>query len=203
MATLEKQAVRATITLGDGIEVETPNVMSFNVSRARGQMYATFSASIKVDYNDITSSTQIVDSSIVIRAGLKGRERTVFTGTVYKCTVNPVRTDASKVMLNISGKDPMAVMEGQWVNRRLKTYRDGETPPERWGVVNSISKENTPLRKGLKTKVYTSEPIAVINLKNTTLYKTPDGFKLGKNYEKGYKRQVFGTLSAEKVPSGE
>lgn len=157
MASFTKQAVRAEITLGGSIIIQTPNIESFNVHRARGQASATFSASVKVQYTDVLRLSSLVSARVVIRAG----EGTgfaalpiVFTGIIHSCTANPVRTDARLTMLNISGKDEMFIMEGQKINRRLTTYRDGATPPERWGVINSISKQNTPIRKRLPLKVF-------------------------------------------------
>ena len=153
MATIERQKVRARIELGS-IIVETPNVVSFSVTRARNQMTANFSASIRIDYNEIDSATELVAESIVIKAGLQYSLKTVFTGKVEKCVVNPIRTDASKVMLNLSGRDVLSILEGQNINRRLKTYRDGGSPPERWGVVTGVIKHNTPTIQKFKEKVY-------------------------------------------------
>ena len=69
MATLEKQPIRAEIQIGDKYIVRTRNVMYFNITRSRGQASAQFSASIKVNYDDIASSSSLVNSDIVIKAG--------------------------------------------------------------------------------------------------------------------------------------
>jgi hypothetical protein len=107
MATIEKQKVRAKIKFGN-ITVETPDVVSFGVNRSRNQMSATFSASVKIGYDEIGSSIEVLAETIVIEAGLKNNLNTVFTGQIEKCIVNPVRTDASKVILNLSGRDVIA-----------------------------------------------------------------------------------------------
>lgn len=157
MAELTKQKIRAEILFG-GMTIETPNVMSFNVRRARGQMCATFSASVKVS-SSITA-TDIDASEIIIKAGSEGNLKTIFTGKIFKCTATPIRTDASKIMLNLSGKDVLHRLEGQKINRRVTTYRDGTTPPQRWGVVTSVTRENTPIKQKFKTKVASHEPVA-------------------------------------------
>ena len=158
--TMVNQPVRATISFG-GLIVNTPNVVSFNVRRARGQMCATFTASIRVSSSYLASSRDVVNASIVIKAGFKGSERTIFTGKIFKATINPIRTDASKVMLSLSGKDVLHIMEGQKINRRIKTYRDGEKPPERWGLINSITKENTAMKASFPVKLTSRRPKAV------------------------------------------
>ena len=179
MATIERQKVRARIELGS-IIVETPNVVSFSVTRARNQMTANFSASIRIDYNEIDSATELVAESIVIKAGLQYSLKTVFTGKVEKCVVNPIRTDASKVMLNLSGRDVLYILEGQNINRRLKTYRDGGSPPERWGVVTGVIKHNTPTIQKFKEKVYNEKPKVTNRKPEFPLYVTPDAVDVNK-----------------------
>jgi len=179
MATIERQKVRARIELGS-IIVETPNVVSFSVTRARNQMTANFSASIRIDYNEIDSATELVAESIVIKAGLQYSLKTVFTGKVEKCVVNPIRTDASKVMLNLSGRDVLSILEGQNINRRLKTYRDGGSPPERWGVVTGVIKHNTPTIQKFKEKVYNEKPKVTNRKPEFPLYVTPDAVDVNK-----------------------
>lgn len=143
MANYRRQEIRARITIGD-LVIETPDVISFNVTRTRGQMAATFSASIKVRHDEISESIELLDKGITIEAGTVTNMKKIFTGIVYKCTINPIRTDASKVILNLSGSDVMSVLEGQYINRRVKTYRDGEKPPERWAAVTGIVKRDIP-----------------------------------------------------------
>jgi hypothetical protein len=94
MATLEKQPIRAEISIGDNYIIRTPNVMSFNITRTRGQASAQFSTSVKVGYDDISSSSSLINSNIVIKAGEAvsfGSLPTVFTGLIYKCVINPIR----------------------------------------------------------------------------------------------------------------
>jgi len=173
MAELTKQKIRAEISFG-GITVSTPDVMSFNVRRARGQMCATFSASVKVSSS--FESTNLDTSEIVIKAGMSGNLKTIFTGQIFKCTATPIKTDASKIMLNLSGKDFLCRLEGQKINRRVTTYRDGTTPPQRWGVVTAVTRENTPLKQKFKTRVASYEPVVRTGWEIEDVITTPDPY---------------------------
>jgi len=143
MAQYRRQEIRAKITIGD-LVIETPDVVSFNVTRARGQISASFSASVKIGHDKVSDSIDVLDKGIIIEAGVANNLKRIFTGIVYKCTINPIRTDASKVILNLSGRDVMSVMDGQHINRRVKTYRDGKNPPERWAAVTAVVKRDIP-----------------------------------------------------------
>lgn len=206
MATLEKQPIRAEIKIGDKYIVRTPNVMSFNVTRSRGQASAQFSASIKVNYDDIASSSSLVNSDVVIKAGEStsfGSLPTVFTGLIYKCVINPIRTDVSKVMLNITGQDVLSILNGQKINRRLITRRDGSIPPQRWGIVNSISKQHTPARQKFPDKVYSKKPTVVVDWQGTYNVTTPDAYRLDTNPIRRRAWEVKGGLVAERVAKEE
>jgi hypothetical protein len=174
--TLDKQSVRAEISIGDLGTIETPNVVSFSVRRARNQMCASFQASIKVNADGLKSSIDILDEGIIIKAGTKGHLRTIFTGKVSSCVINPVRTDASKVMLNLAGKDILSRLEGQKINRRITTYKDGTNPPERIGYITNILRKNTPMRQKFETKYYTKDPKAVHTLPDERIVKTVDAY---------------------------
>ncbi|MHA1409734.1 MAG: hypothetical protein ACTSQY_05430 [Candidatus Odinarchaeia archaeon] len=199
--TMERQAVRATISFGD-ITVETPDVVSFNVRRARGQMCATFTASVKILSTRLSDSRDVLDAELVIKAGFKGNERTIFTGKIFKATVNPIRTDASKVMLSLSGKDVLHVMEGQKINRRVKTYRDGEKPPERWGLINNITKDNSIMRASLPPKVTSHTPKVVreLNFPGITYVEALYGKSLGIESKEV---DPIGSISTEVLPEEE
>lgn len=201
MPTIDKQTVRAEVRLGSGIIIRTPNVMSFNVRKARGQMSATFSASLKVPYDEFGGSTLLLSESVVIRAGIGinfDNLPVLFTGKIYRCVINPVRTDASKVVLNVSGKDVMAIMEGQKINRRVKTYRDEESRPERWGIINNVIKHNTPKRKSFPQKIYTDNKIGVYNMEKRGVIQTPDAYKMNNTPSRNRLDKIFGTISVEK-----
>ena len=174
--TLEKQPVRAEISVGDLGTIKTPNIVSFSVRRARNQMCATFQASIKVDSDDLSSSIDILNEGVIIKAGIKKHLKTIFTGKVFSCVINPIKADASKVMLNLFGKDVLSRLEGQKINRRVTTYRDGEKPPERIGYVTSILRKNVPIRQRFETKYYQKEPNVSHVLPDERVVKTIDAY---------------------------
>jgi len=179
---LKKETIRATISFGvsnQTIVINTPDVMSFNVNRTRGQMCATFNASVKVpaSFVDDKSSSGSLLSDVVIKTTVDGLTRTIFTGKVYRCTVTPIFTDASKIMLNLSGKDTFCIMEGQKINRRVKSYKTGDgstttTPPDIWGVVTGITRDNSPLRATFPPKIISATPKAVTELPRTEVVRT-------------------------------
>ena len=158
---LDNQPVRAEVYVGDLGTISTPYVVSFNVRKSRGQMCSTFQASLKIDIDELASTTDVINENIIIKAGLRGSLKTIFTGKVFSCVINPVRTDASKVMLNLTGKDVLCRLEGQKINRRIKTYRDGSDPPGRVGYINSVSRKNIPIRQKFKTKLFTDDPTCI------------------------------------------
>lgn len=186
-ATLTTQQVRAKIVIGlrqdingkSVIDVSTPDVVSFNVSRKRGQKSATFSASIKVPY-DVFTGAPIKANTINIYAGLKGDMDTnmetkckIFTGYIYQMVINPIRTDASKIMLNLSGADTFSIMDGQNITRRVSAKQG----TGRFGVITGVIAENTPQTRRFPTKVDSGAQLAIPNLISTYAVTTPDAFE--------------------------
>ena len=194
MASITGQKIRAQVIIG-GIIVVTPNVVSFNVRRARNQMAATFSASLKMPYNVAND----IGADIVIKAGLKGRLKTIFTGTVEKSTINPIRTDASMVMLNISGRDVLGILEGQKINRRVKTYRDGSELPERWGVINSVIKHNTAKMEKFPILIENNKNKVVQELPNIPLDVTTDVYRMSNDVDRGRDEIIYGGITVTKI----
>lgn len=196
MASIKKQKVRATITIEGIGSISTPDVVSFNVRRARKQTAASFTASIRVSYaalQDLTSS------DIVIKAGVEGSEQTIFTGRIEKATINPIRTDVSKVMLSLSGRDKLSVLEGQNIDRRLKTWKDGEGPPERFAIVSAITKHNTAKMQKFSDKVTSFRPKAVKELPVVPLETTPDAFRLKGEVDRSVNNKTAGALQITKL----
>ena len=158
------QKIRAKITFGN-IVVETPYIVSFSVRKARGQMSATFSASIKVPDDTFAGGgvggEEAIGSSITIEAGAPQLKK-IFTGRIFKIVVNPVFTDSSLIMVNLSGRDVLSLLEGQKVTRLVDTLRDQEgNPPGRWGVITGVTRSDQALEGRFQNRMYSSGKTAI------------------------------------------
>lgn len=190
MATLRKEAVRAIIVVG-GLTVSTPDVVSFNVTRSRKQMAATFSASLKIDYRDIST---IVGSDVSIAAGRDGISRNIFTGIVEKATINPIRSDASKIMLNISGRDVLMKLEGKNITRRASN-----TNLPLFGVVNSVTRHDVQKIQKFPTRVYTNQKQVFVGMGDFPTVNVPDAFDSSSLLDRARSPKSIGSLNIEKV----
>lgn len=162
--------VRAAVRVGGGtgFYLETPYVKSFNVKRARGQMTATFSTTLKVKQSQLdTLATNELGSLVEIWAGTITNEeaqlqedalstifdpsgsrylmsldndnfRKVFTGYVLSMSFNPCREDAEFLYLNMSGEDIFYFLKDKKFTRRAKP-----TNLEMWAAVTSVSRTRT------------------------------------------------------------
>lgn len=192
MASIRGQRVRAKITIEGMTSILTPNVVSFNVSKARGQMSASFSASVKVSHDDLATT---INNNIEIEAGtLEGGLIKIFTGLIERVVVSPVRTDASKVMLNLSGRDVLSVLEGQKINRRVTTYKSGDGPPQRWGAVTGVLRHNTSRLERLPIRINSDTTKAVQQLPQNTLDATPNLFQFKQTVDKGRDKNTLGAI---------
>jgi len=197
MATIRTQRIRAKITIKGLSPIETPDVLSFNVSRARGQMSASFSASLKVSHQDLS---RLVDNTIEIEAGtVDSGLNKIFTGFIERTIVNPIRTDASKVMLNISGRDVLSILDGQKINRRVRTYKGGGGPPQRWGAVTGVLRHNTSRLERLATKINSNTTKAVQQLPQSTIDATPNLFRMDQNIDRIRDKNTFGAIEVTTV----
>lgn len=126
--TIEK--IRAEIQIGDKTFV-TPDIKSFNVTRSRSSIAATFSASIEVPITQkFATGTQIV-----IKAGTEGNLQTIFTGSVRSVTVNPAFERATSYIITLSGADKFQELEGKNISRRQRT-RAAQT----FAAITSVTK---------------------------------------------------------------
>ena len=125
--TLEK--IRAEITIGDKI-FETPDIKSFNVSKSRGQLAGTFSASIEVPVTQRFATGE----QVVIRAGTEGNLKTIFTGEVRTVTVNPAFERADSYIINLAGADGLQRLEGKNISRRQRTR-----PAQTFAAITQVS----------------------------------------------------------------
>ena len=135
--------IRATISVG-GVIISTPDILSFSVTRTRGQMCATFQASVKVPGDAGFSA----GGKIVISANAG----TIFTGYVKKMSISPSKTDSSHVIVNISGRDALSVLEGGVFSRRVSA-----TKMARFGVISSVTQRNESYKERFPAKVWSSD----------------------------------------------
>lgn len=126
--TIEK--IRAEIQIGDKTFV-TPDIKSFNVTRSRSSLAATFSASISVPITQKFST----GTQVVIRAGTEGNLQTIFTGSVRSVTVNPAFERATDYIITLSGADKFQELEGKNISRRQRT-RAAQT----FAAITSVTK---------------------------------------------------------------
>jgi len=116
---IEVIPVRATVKL-NGLEIKTPYVLSFSVRKARGQI-STFDASLKVSHDDINGF--VAGGNVSISAGVKGSEKKIFTGIVTQAKIEPCHDDPIYVILSISGKDALMLLEGKKFTRRCRATK--------------------------------------------------------------------------------
>lgn len=137
--TLEK--VRARIEVGPHYYVTTGtddsssgDIISFSVSKARGQFVAQFKCQLSVWFDSgALESINEIDSNlgqkIVVYAGV-GNESSqnlpkLFTGYVTGATQDPHWEDSRKFLLNITGEDEFAKIKyGDKFSRRFKSGDD-------------------------------------------------------------------------------
>lgn len=135
---IEQVKVRAKITIGNALIVETPNVLKFDVTKVRGQI-STFTASLKVLGDNISSSMS--GDVIKIYAGTLSNYQSniIFSGIVKTITVSPCWDDPQYVYLNLSGEDILSVLRGKKYTRRSRASKAA------WISIEGVA------RKGLRS----------------------------------------------------
>ena len=129
MATIRREDIRARISIG-GLIVETPDILSFSVSKSRTNPSASFQASIEVD---IDSSTLAVGETVIIEAGLKDDLIRIFTGYIENTQVNPHWEKSDRFVLGIGGRDIMGNLDGKRFSRRQRCLGLGKM-----AIINGI-----------------------------------------------------------------
>lgn len=145
---IEVVPVRATVSFG-GVDIKTPHVLSFSVKKSRSQP-STFDVNLKV-LNDVINGS-LTGGPITIFAGVKGAEHKIFTGVVTQAKIEPCNEDPSYVILNMSGRDILMLLEGKKYIRRCRATKG------MFCVINDVT------RNGLK-----SGKFAYTNLNALTL----------------------------------
>lgn len=144
---IEMVKVRALINIGEGnLMAGTPplgysnHILSFNVDKARGQI-SSFSASLKVRRDEVSGGL-LDDASVAIFAGTEStyNNNRIFTGAIKTATVTPNRDDPEYVILNISGNDVLARLNGKKYTRRCRSSKGV------WVSIDNVSRQG--LRDG-------------------------------------------------------
>ena len=157
---IEIVRVRALIDIGEGnLMAGTPplgynnHILSFNVDKSRGQI-SSFSASLKVRRDEISGGL-LDDASVTIFAGTKSSyaRNQIFTGAIKTATISPNRDDPEYVILNISGNDVLAKLNGKKYTRRCRSSKGV------WVSIDNVSR--TGLRDGKLTYEPTKPSIEV------------------------------------------
>lgn len=108
---LQTKKASATIRMGQ-IKVSTPEVISINVSKTRGQMVGTASVSFryKGDFAVDTGSDMFIwfNNSIV------------FTGIIKRFNISPAITCSGDLIVRASAEDVMSRLVNQQITRRQK-----------------------------------------------------------------------------------
>jgi len=128
--------IRAKITVGNALTVETPYIQSFTVNKTRGQA-STFNASLKVSGSQVSGT--IAGDSIKIYAGSNSASNLIFSGKVLRSTISPNFEDPTYVILSISGTDILNTLQGKKYTRRSTASESS------WVSINGI------VRQGLRS----------------------------------------------------
>jgi hypothetical protein len=156
---IDRVKIRAKISIGNTFYVQTPYILSFNVSVARGQV-STFSASIKVSHEDIRSG--ITGSTIKIEAGEGSPETTIFQGIVRKATISPVFDDPKYVVISLSGEDNLSLLRNKKYTRRCRS------------TLSTYCTIDDVVRAGLRSSKFKARKTDSIEVKSTEVSEEPN-----------------------------
>jgi hypothetical protein len=150
---IQQVQVRAMITIGNALEVETPFILKFDVTKTRGQI-STFSASIKVHGDRISSSMS--GDVIKIYAGTLSsyKSNVIFSGIVKTINVSPCWDDPQYVYLNLTGEDILSVLRGKKYTRRSRASKAA------WISIDGVARKG--LRSG-KLKAKAEQTIDIVH----------------------------------------
>lgn len=133
---IEMVKIRAKVSVGAGLIVETPFIRSFSVSKSRGQI-SSFNAVLKVPHDSMGGN--LSGDNIAIEAGIEGNLIKIFTGMIKQAKISPSWDDPYYVDLSISGVDVLYYLQGKKFTRRCRSSKSS------WVSINGVS------RPGLKS----------------------------------------------------
>jgi hypothetical protein len=106
-----------------------------------------------VPHGELNSTNVGRNTNVIIKAGEGSPDKTIFTGYVYRMSINPSRTDSSYAIVNISGKDVMSVMEGQNITRRVPAQQLAK-----WGSITGVISKRDKFKERFPLKIRNAEP---------------------------------------------
>lgn len=164
---IEMVKIRAKVTVGNALTIQTPHVVRFNVNKTRG-VPSTFSASLRVESGQIAGS--ISGDSIKIWAGRNSPGNLVFSGIVKKVTIQPNFEDPNYVILTLEGADILSMYIGKKYTKRT------DASISSWVSINSVTRPGlrsgkfaARLDNGEKLDVISSDPLRDGAVETTTL----------------------------------
>ena len=144
--------IRATIQVGNNITVNTPYVLSFNVTKTRNSK-STFSASLKIP---ATNLGDIDSNKITISAGTSDKKVLIFTGYILTNRATPAWDDPKYVVLNVTGSDILYKLESERYTRRQMDALS------KFAIIENVVRK---AQTGAKFKVR-KEPLLVTSLEH-------------------------------------
>ncbi len=137
---MQTQSVRAIITIGE-FEFKTPYVKSFNVTRQRGSIWASATASIEMPKDQ---PADFAGGGITITVVVDGESKLLFTGYVDKIDVTPSQSRYSSTMVSLTAYDILYRLRNLKVNRRLQLAAD-----KLWCAITGLVRRNDNLDSNL------------------------------------------------------
>ncbi len=147
--TLEK--IRARVTFGS-LVFETPDVLSFGVTKSRSNLAASFTCSLEVPVTTVFPTNQdiVIQAGILPGSGDTSDLKRLITGRVLSITVNPSFEDAANFVINLSGQDKLQELEGKTMSRRQRT-RGPTTFAAITNIITKASQKGTSLEVHLQS----------------------------------------------------
>lgn len=118
------------VVIGD-LKVTNPDVKSFNVTRQRGVLWASASATVELD-GSIVNDTKYLGSSFSISVN----DKLLFTGFVEHLDLSPKYADCEDVavILTVSGYDKLYKLRNKKITRHIKL-----DPGQAWCVITAVT----------------------------------------------------------------
>jgi hypothetical protein len=149
---MQTQSVRAIISIGDTV-FKTPYVKTFNVTRQRGSIWSSATASIELPKG---TDVDFTGGSISITVIVDDVAKKLFTGFVDKVDVTPSQSRYSNTMISINAYDVLYKLRNLKVNRRFQLAAD-----KLWCAITGLVRKDVKTEAGLTKEPTHSVIVAV------------------------------------------